>query len=76
MIKIIIFLCSDSLLPSAHCPELNPIAFQQYLANITAKTVKYAGDQLFFAISHDKDSNTVYFMYLYHNKVEVTQVLN
>ena len=43
---------------------------------MTAKTVEYAGDQLFHAISCDKDPSTVYSMYFPHHKVESTQVLN
>ena len=56
--------------------ESNHIIFQQHLANMTAKTGKYAGDQLFHAISCDNNPTTVYFMYFPHDKVEATQVLN
>ena len=43
---------------------------------MTSKTGKYARDQLFHAISCDKDPTTVHLMYLPHNKVEANQVLN
>ena len=56
--------------------ECDPIMFQKYLANMTAKTGKYAGDQLFHAISCDINPTTVNYMYFPHNKVEATQVLN
>ena len=43
---------------------------------MTAKTGKYAGDQLFHAISRDNDPTAVHFMYFPHHKVEATQFLN
>ena len=43
---------------------------------MTAKSGKYAGDQLFHAISRDNNPTTVQFMYSPHNKVEATQFLN
>ena len=43
---------------------------------MTAKSGKYAGDQLFHAISRDNNPTTVHFMYLPYNKVEATQSLN
>ena len=63
-------------LPQDEGKKSDPITFRQCLANMTAKTGKYAGDQLFHEISRDKDPTTVRFMYLHHNKVEATQVLN
>ena len=50
--------------------------FWQYLANITVKMVKYAGDQLFHAISRCNDPNTLYFIYFPHHKIESIQALN
>ena len=43
---------------------------------MTAKTVKYARDQLFYAIFHDNDPTTIRFMYFPHYKVEETSDLN
>ena len=43
---------------------------------MTGKIGKYSGDQLFHAISHDKDPTRVNFIYFPHHKVEATQVLN
>ena len=43
---------------------------------MNATTGKYAGDQLFHAISHENDPTTVQFMYLPHHKVEATQFIN
>ena len=43
---------------------------------MTTETGKYAGDQLFHAISHDNYTTTVHFMYFLHHKLEATQVLN
>ena len=43
---------------------------------LNAKMGKYAGDQLFHAISRDKDPITVYFIYFSHHKIEATHVLN
>ena len=43
---------------------------------MTAKTGKYAGDQLLHTISCDNDPTTVQFMYLPHHMVEANQVLN
>ena len=43
---------------------------------MTAKTDTYARDQLFHAISRDKDPRPVQFKYLPHHKVEATQVIN
>ena len=56
--------------------ESNPITFRQYFANMTTKTGKYAGDQLFQAISRDSDPTTKLFMCFTHHKVEANQVLN
>ena len=50
--------------------------FWQYLANMSTKMGKCAGDQLFHAISCDNNPTTVHFMNFPHHKVEVTQVLN
>ena len=36
---------------------------------MTAKTVKYAGDQLFHAIYHDNNPTTVHFIYFPHHKI-------
>ena len=63
-------------LPQDEVDESAPTTFQQYLANMTAKTVKYSRDQLFYAISRDNDPTTVQFMYFPHRKLEATQVLN
>ena len=41
-----------------------------------SKTGKYAGYQLFHAISCYNDPTTVHFMYFPHNKVEATHILN
>ena len=44
---------SDSIeydLPQDEGYKSNPITFLQYLANMTVKTGKYSGDQLFHAI--------------------------
>ena len=46
----------------------NPIMFQQYLSSLTAKTCTYARDQLFYAISCDKDPATIHFMYFPRHK--------
>ena len=43
---------------------------------MTAKTEKYARDQLFRAISRDNKPTTVHLMYFPHNKVESIQVIN
>ena len=43
---------------------------------MTSKTGKYAGDKLFRAISCDKDTTTIYFMYFPRHKVEATKFLN
>ena len=43
---------------------------------MTAKTVKYAGDQLFHSISCGINPTTIYLMYFSHHKVEAIQVLN
>ena len=43
---------------------------------MNAESVKYASDQLFHAISFDKDTTTVYFIYFTHHKLDATQVLN
>ena len=56
-------------LPQNKGEESDPITFQQYLANITAKTGMYYGDQLFHAISRDKDPTTIHFMYCPDYKV-------
>ena len=53
-----------------------PITFQKYLATITVKMGEYAGYQLFHAISHDNNPNTVHFMYFPDHNVEANQVLN
>ena len=63
-------------LPQDKGYESNPVTFPKYLANLTAKTGKYAGDQLFHAISRDNDPTTVYFMYFTHHEVSSDQVLN
>ena len=63
-------------LPQDKGGESDPITFRKYLANMTEETGKYAGDQLFHAISCDNGPTTVNFMYFPHNKVEATQVLN
>ena len=58
--------CSNHLeydLPQNKGDEYDPIIFQQYLANMTAKTGKYYGDQLFHAISRDNDPTTIHSMY-------------
>ena len=62
-------------LPQDKGDESDPIKFQKYLANMTAKIGKYSGDQLFHAISRDKNQTTVHFMYSTYYKVEVTQSL-
>ena len=41
-------------LPQGKGYESYPITIRKYLENRTAKTGKYAGDQLFHAISRDK----------------------
>ena len=56
--------------------QYDPITFRPYLANLTSKTGKYDGDQLFRAISCDKYPTTVNFMYFPHHEVEATHVLN
>ena len=43
---------------------------------MTAKTGKYAGEQLFHAISRDNDPTTVQLMYFPHHNIEATQFLN
>ena len=63
-------------LPQDEGYEFDPITFQQNLANMTAKTVKYAGDQLFHALSRDNNHTTVNVIYFPHQKVEATHVLN
>ena len=47
-------------LPQDEGHESKPITLQQYLANMTAKTGKYAGDQLFHATTRDNNSTTVH----------------
>ena len=56
-------------LPKYERDESKPITFQQYLANMTAKMGKYAGDQLLHAMSCDNNPTTEYFMYLTRHKV-------
>ena len=71
--------CSNHLeyyLPQNEGDESDPIIFQLYLANMTAKTGKYYGDQLFHAISFDNNPTTINFMYCPDYKVEATQVIN
>ena len=70
---------SDNLendLPQNEGDESEPIIFQRYVSNMTAKTGKYARDQLFHAIYCDNNPTIVHFMYLPHHKVEATQALN
>ena len=43
---------------------------------MTTKMGKHAGDRLFHAISRDKDTTNVHFIYFPHHKVEATHVLN
>ena len=43
---------------------------------MTAKTGKYARDQLFHTIFCENDPTIVHFMYFTHHKVETTQVLS
>ena len=52
--------------------ESDAIMVRQKLANMTAKTGKYDGDQLFHAISRDNNTTTVHFMFCLHLKLEVT----
>ena len=56
-------------LPQVEVDEYDPITFRKYLANITAKTGKYALDQLFHAVSHDNDPTTLQFTYFPHHKI-------
>ena len=63
-------------LPQEEVDESDPIMLQQYLANMTAKTVKYARDQLFHEIPRVNNPTTVHVMHFNHHKVESTQVLN
>ena len=67
---------SDYDLPQYKGDGYNPITFWKYLSNMTAKTGKYSGDQLFHAISRYNDPTTVYFIYFPHCKLEATQFLN
>ena len=43
---------------------------------MTAKTGKYAGDQLLHAIYRENDPTTLHFIYFPHHKVASAQVLN
>ena len=63
-------------LPQDKGYEYDPITFRQYLANMTVKIGKYAGDKLYHAISRDNNPTTVNFMFSPHHKVEATQDLN
>ena len=63
-------------LPQDKGDESESITFRKYLANITAKTGKYYGNQLFCAISCNKNHTTVKFIYFPRHKLESTQVLN
>ena len=63
-------------LPQDEGDEYNTTKFQKYLSNMTAKTGKYTGDQIFHTISSDKYPTTIHFMYFTHHKVEATQLLN
>ena len=56
--------------------ESGPITFRQYLANMTCKMGKCAGDQIFHAISCDNNPTNLHLMYFPHRKLESTQVLN
>ena len=63
-------------LPQNEANEYDTFTFRQYLANMTVKTSKYAGDQLFHTIYCDNDPSTKHFMYFTPNKVGSTQVIN
>ena len=63
-------------LPQDEGDEYEHITFRQYLANMTTKTGKYAGDRLFHTISHDNEPTTVHFIYFPNHKIEASQVLN
>ena len=56
-------------LPQDEGDESERITFRQYLANMTAKTGKYARDKLFHTIYHDNEPTTVRFIYFPHHKV-------
>ena len=56
-------------LPQDNGDVSNPITFQQYLANMNAKTGKCAGDQLFHKISCDNNPTTIHFMYFTLHKL-------
>ena len=50
-------------IPQLDGDESDPIGFQKYLANMTAKIIKYDIDQLFPAIYRDNNPTTVHFMF-------------
>ena len=50
-------------LPQDEGDESYPITFRKYLANMTAKTGNYSGDQLFHTISCDNNPTTLSFMF-------------